>query len=176
MKVSIGKYKKQASRNVKVQIDRHDIWSLDHTLALIILPALLELKEKKHGIPSDFADAGGADYENQDSFDFYKESHNWAFVEKCKEWELVLDKMIWSFYQIVNDDDSKYHHGDPKYDWVKTDDQFTNPLNGKTEDTFRMVDTNPKDHWYDANGHRMHHERIREGLELFGKYYQHLWD
>jgi hypothetical protein len=39
-----------------------------------------------------------------------------------------------------------------------------------------MVDKNPGAHWYDAEGHLLHEERIQEGLELFGKYYRSLWD
>ena len=37
------------SRNIKIKIDYWDTWSMDHTLALIALPMLKQLKEKKHG-------------------------------------------------------------------------------------------------------------------------------
>ena len=177
MKVKLGNYKKDSTRNIDVEIEKFDTYSLDHTLALIILPALLQLKNTKMGVPAEFGDAGGADYDMQDSFDFYKDSHKDSFDEKCKEWDTILDKMIWSFQQIALDDyETRYHHGKAEYDWVKSDEKFTNPLNGKIEDTFQMVDKNPTEHWYDAAGHRMHEERIQEGLELFGKYYRHLWD
>ena len=43
-----------------VQIDRFDTWSTDHTLATIIYPALIQLKQTKQGIPSDFVDVGGS--------------------------------------------------------------------------------------------------------------------
>lgn len=177
MKVNLGSYKKDDSRRIDVQIDRFDTFSLDHTLAYIILPALIQLKNTKMGVPAEFADVGGDDYDMQDSFDFYKDSHNDAFNERCKRWEETLDKMIWSFQQIVFDDwEQQYYHGKPKYDWVKTDQQFTNPTNGKVEDTFQMIDKNPTEHWTDYEGMRVHEERIQEGLELFGKYYRHLWD
>jgi len=177
MKVKLGNYKKDSTRNVDVEIEKFDTYSLDHTLAHIILPALLQLKVSKMGIPAEFADAGGADYDNQDSFDFYKETHNEAFDEKCKEWDEVLDKMIWSFQQILLDDyEKKYHHGEPQYNWVKGEYTYTDPVTGKVEDTFQMVDTNPDEHWYDSVGHQEHEKRIQEGLELFGKYYRHLWD
>jgi hypothetical protein len=39
-----------------------------------------------------------------------------------------------------------------------------------------MVDKDPDAHWYDAEGHKLHEDRIQEGLELFGKYYRSLWD
>lgn len=177
MKVHLGNYKKTGStRRVDIEIEKFDTYSLDHTLAYIILPCLLQLKATKMGVPAEFSDQGG-DWNNQDSFDFYKDSHNEAFELRCKEWELILDKMIWSFQQIVLDDYEKnYHHGQPKYDWEKTEEKYLNPLNGKHEDTFRMVDKNPDDHWYDSRGHLEHENRIQEGLELFGKYYRHLWD
>jgi len=178
MKVKLGNYSKDgSSRRVDVEIEKFDTYSLDHTLAHIILPALLQLKATKMGIPAEFGDAGGNDYDSQDSFDFYKEDRDWAFDEKCKEWELVLDKMIWSFQQILLDEYEKtYHHGKPEYDWVKNDEKIVNPLNGQPEETFTMVDKNPGEHWYDHAGHAEHENRIQEGLELFGKYYRHLWD
>lgn len=178
MKVNISKYNKtNDNRRIDVEIEKFDTYSLDHTLALIILPALIQLKATKHGVPSEFADVTGADYDSQTSFDFVKEDHNWAFDQKCKEWDLVLDKMIWSFYQIVFDDwEKQYHYGTAEFDWVKSDIKYTDPNTGKDEDTFQMIDKNPGEHWTDYEGMRIHEERIQEGLELFGKYYRHLWD
>lgn len=178
MKINIGKfYKGNSDRKININIERFDTWNLDHTLALIILPALIQLKETKQGIPSDFAEVGGEDYQAQDSFDFYKETVNENFEKRCREWDEVLDKMIWSFQQIALEDyDDQYHHGTPKFDWIKTDKQFANPITGKMEETYQMVDKNPNEHWYDHVGHQLHEKRIQEGLELFGKYYRSLWD
>ncbi len=50
MKVKVGKYPKNNRRKINVEIDYYDTWSLDHTLAMIIYPALLQLKATKHGI------------------------------------------------------------------------------------------------------------------------------
>ena len=177
MKVKLGDYKKSGGRKIDVQIDRFDTYSLDHSLAHIILPALIQLKNTKMGVPAEFSEVGGANYDNQSSFDFYEETHNEAFDIACKRWEDILDKMIWSFTQVVFDDwEKQYQHGTPKFDWVKSDEQYTNPISGKIEDTFQMVDKNPTEHWTDYEGMRKHEERIQEGLELFGKYYRHLWD
>jgi hypothetical protein len=178
MKAKIGRYLKgSASRRIDIKIDKYDSWSLDHTLALIILPALIQLKIEKSGVPSEFVDVGGADHDSQLSFDFYKESHDAAFEQGCEKWNEVLDKMIWSFQQLALEDyDSQYHHGKMEIDWVKTDEQMYNPINNKMEDTYQMVDKNPGEHWYDHVGHMLHEERIQEGLELFGKYYRSLWD
>ena len=179
MKTKIGKYPRRGDkRKIDVQIERFDTWSLDHTLALIIYPALIQLKETKHGIPNEFVtDVGGEDYVQQESFDFYKESHNESWEIAAKRWDETLDKMIWSFEQLIKDDyDSKYHHGKSEYDFVESDKQYPNPITGKMEPTYQMVDKDPSSHWYDHVGHKMHEDRIQEGLELFGKYYRNLWD
>ena len=130
MKVNIGKYpNKGTRRKVNVQIDRFDTWSLDHTLATIIYPALIQLKQTKQGIPNDFVDVGGEEYSTQQSFDFYVESHDEAWNEGAKRWDETLDKMIWSFQQIAFEDyGDKYHHGKINTDWEKSENQFLRDL------------------------------------------------
>jgi hypothetical protein len=178
MKVNIGSYSKRRSvRKVKIEIEHFDTWSLDHTLALIIYPALLQLKDTKQGVPGEFAEVGGEDYNDQMSFDFYTDTCSEAWKEGVKRWDEILDKMIWSFQQLLsNQYDSLYHHGEAKYDFETTDKTFPNPITGKVEKTFKLVDKNPEDHWYDHVGHTLHEEKIQEGLTLFGKYYQSLWN
>jgi hypothetical protein len=178
MKINIGKFPKgDSDRKINIQIDYYDTWNLDHTLSLIIYPALLQLKATKQGVPSEFVNVGGEDYVEQDSFDFYKETHKEAFDEGVKKWDEVLDKMIWSFEQLLKQDyDSLYHHGNIEMDWVDTNETMLNPITGKVEKLSKMVDKNPDKHWYDFEGHQLHEERIQEGLELFGKYFRTLWD
>ena len=178
MKVNLGKFsKKVEARSINVEIEDHDTWSLDHSLAYIILPALIQLKETMHGIPGEFADVGGEDMTNQQPFDFYKESYPEAFNEGCKRWDEVLDKMIWSFQQLALEEyDTQYHHGKAEYDWKQTDTQFPNPITGAMEPTYQMINRDPNSHWYDHVGHKLHEERIQEGLNLFAKYYRSIWD
>ena len=179
MKINIGKYPKnnKTRRKIDVQIDPYDTWGLDHTLALIIYPALLQLKATKQGVPSEFAEVGGEHHGTQDSFDFYQESYDDAWKAGLEKWDETLDKMIWSFEQLLKGDyDEQYHHGEAEYDWVKTNKQYPNPITGKVEATYQMVDKNPDEHWYDTVGHMKHNERIQEGLELFGKYFRSMWD
>ena len=176
MKINIGKYSKKANgrRKIDVQIDNYDTWSLDHTLALIIYPALLQLKATKQGVPNEFASEPAS---NQETFDFYQESYDDEWKAGLERWDETLDKMIWSFEQLLKGDyDEQYHHGKAKYDWVKTDKQYPNPVTGVMEPTYKMVDKNPDAHWYDHVGHIKHDERIQEGLELFGKYFRSMWD
>ena len=179
MKINIGKYPKNSKtrRKIDIQIDPYDTWGLDHTLALIIYPALLQLKATKQGVPSEFAEVGGEHHGTQDSFDFYQESYDDAWKAGLERWDETLDKMIWSFEQLLKGDyDEQYHHGEAEYDWVKTNKQYPNPITGKVEATYQMVDKNPDEHWYDTVGHMKHNERIQEGLELFGKYFRSMWD
>ena len=175
MKLNIGKYNKKSDRRkIDIQIDPYDTWSLDSTLALIIYPALIQLKATKQGVPSEFAEEPAT---NQECFDFYQESYDDAWKAGLERWDETLDKMIWSFEQLVKGDyDEQYHHGEAEYDWVKTDKQYPNPVTGVLEATYKMVDKNPDAHWYDHVGHMKHDERIQEGLELFGKYFRSMWD
>lgn len=179
MKIKIGRFPKgNGSQRVDIQIDEWDTWNMDGTLARIIYPMLIQLKASKHGVPSEMvSDVGGEDWCEQDSFDFYKETHDESWEIASKRWDEILDKMIWSFHQLVVDDyNDKYHHGTSEYDWVESDKTFPNPVTGKIEPTYQMVDKNPGDHFFDATGLFLHEERIQEGLELFGKHYRALWD
>jgi hypothetical protein len=167
MKVSIGPHKE--NRRINIQIDKYDTWNLDHTLALIIYPALLQLKATKHGIPGEFAEVGGENYHDQMSFDFYSATTSECFDIKIKQWDEVMDKMIWAFQQVAHDNyDEKYHHGAGRFSWKPV------VINGK--ELTEMIDENPDEHWYDQVGHQMHQDRIQEGLELFGHYFCSLWD
>ena len=49
MRVRIGPYRK--NRAEKIEIEKFDTWSMDATLALIIHPMLIQLKETTHGAP-----------------------------------------------------------------------------------------------------------------------------
>lgn len=96
-------------RKVYVKIHPWDTWSLDHTLALIIRPALIQLKETSHGYfivdESDIplyvqAQLKAWKKDNEDIHNLY---YNW-----------VLDEMIWAFQQVL--DDAFYTKYDEGYD------------------------------------------------------------
>lgn len=179
MKAQIGKYPKGATkRRINIEIDKFDTWGLDHTLALIILPALIQLKNTKHGVPSEFVTRVGGDMDNNYCFDFIKEDENQVFDACCEKWDEVFDKMIWAFQQLALDEDydNQYHHGEMNIGWRQTKDKLLNPMTGKMEHMYEMVDENPNEHWYDYVGHTLHNERIQEGLSLFGKHFRDLWD
>lgn len=180
MKVNLGKYLKgNKERRVNVQIDPFDTWSLDHTLALVILPALIQLKHSKQGVPGEFTNRIGGDFDRNLVFDFIKEDDDKVFDQLCDQWDEILDKMIWSFLQLsIEDDyDNQYHHGKMKIGWEKLpDDLYPNSSIGNKEPLYQMIDKNPGQHWYDYVGQEEHDRRIQEGLDLFGKYFRNLWD
>jgi hypothetical protein len=156
MKVSIGKYNKNgADRKIKVKIDDYDVWSLDNTLAHIIHPALIRLRDVKHGSPTvldeDVPEHLRADNEND--------------VKVHDRWTWVLNEMIWAFGQELIDWEDQFHAGEH-------DLQFEELPDGNYE-----MKRGPKDtHVFDAEGYRAHNARIQNGFRLFGTYYSGLWD
>jgi hypothetical protein len=134
-------------RKITVKIDYWDTWSLDHTLALIILPALKECKECKEGLGSPFTNDEDVPVELRSTSAPPNKDETGTDDLHDARWEWIVNEMIWSFQQIVDDNwETKFYHRDKK------------------------------DHErYDVEGHRKYQERISKGLVLFGKYYQALW-
>lgn len=101
MKVKIGPYRK--NRAFHIHIDDHDVWSLDYTLACIIHPALVRLRETKHGYPELWEDGMVThhNYDRQLHFDFIDEEVETQYL--IDKWNVIMDKMIYSFEQIVKD-------------------------------------------------------------------------
>jgi hypothetical protein len=138
LNATINKLIGNRERDVKVRIDPYDTWSMDHTLALIVHPMLVQLRDTNHGffqpdvedVPhigvGEETDYGHSDTKAQDRY-------NW-----------VMDELIWTFEQLKNDND---------YDLFYSDEKGWNR---------EAMDA--------------HHERIKNGLRLFGKYYRALWD
>ena len=87
---SLYKYRTRKSR-AKVHIDPYDTWSMDGTLAYIILPMLKQLKQNKHG-------SAIVDDEDVPEDIRLKDVH--------EKWSWVLDEMIWAFdYKTKDKDD-----------------------------------------------------------------------
>ena len=143
-----------------VKIDRWDTWSMDHTLAHIIHPMLLQLQKDKHGAP----------YTEDDDVPEYLRSHMAQPKENewdtdslhFMRWDWILNEMIWAFEQELKDDDEGqfFDHsecGDEKFPWNK-DGQYVSKLK------------------LDKEGLEAHQKRKANGFRLFGRYYQNLWD
>src|SRR5210317_107587 len=92
------------TQKVKVRIDRWDTWSMDHTLAPIILPMLKQLKETKHGAPMvDMKDVPKELRATKKQIEAYGKNGD-VDPKHFDRWDWVLDEMIWTFEQKCRDD------------------------------------------------------------------------
>lgn len=162
-------------RRFDVRIDYWDTWNFDSTLAPIILPMLKQLKETKHGAPGNMPAFSNESNQAQRCFDFYKEDDDMAWDTGHKQWEEILDKMIWSFEEIQKDWESQYHSGTTDWRTVPVDREG-NTVPKEEAKSFLMVNGPKHTAKFDSVGYNAHAERIQEGFELFGKYFTNLWD
>lgn len=88
-----------------IRIDPQDVWNLDYTLALIIVPALKELKKRKHGSPSvDDSDVSEALRSTSSKISKKNEWDSDEFF--FQRWDYVVDEMIWAFEQVLLENSS----------------------------------------------------------------------
>ena len=156
-------------RTVKVKIDDYDVWSMDSTLALIVLPMLKQLKKVKHGAPCGMKGFDQTSNSAQLCFDFYAEGDEAAWEAGQEEWNKILDEMIWAFEQLQPECDweKQYRIVDGEIDWTKHPED-----EGKLATPMRWI-IEPET---DYEGMMKHQVRISEALKLFGYYFQSLWD
>lgn len=152
---------KFCTRKIKIKYHNYDTWSLDHTLALIILPGLQQLKATNHG------------FSNVDNEDLPTTCLKDASGEE--RWEWVMDEMIWAFNEIANDypESDKFSSGVSDIVWTKVNE------NGEEdpEGGYSRMDKGPNNTFnIDFEARKKYDERIKRALILFGKYYQALWD
>jgi len=153
-----------------IKIDRYDTWSMDHTLSPIILPMLRQLQETKHGAP--FVDDKDVPKELRSTSAPPKENEWDTDDNHFRRWDWVLDEMIFAFEHIVNTDwedefrTGKMSHRTVACEWDEA---------GKAT-MYRWEEQPDHTYKYDMEGAQKVHKRIQNGLCLFGKYYQALWD
>lgn len=129
MKVKIGKFPTHRfyhnwlydwfgytpKQKTSIRIDRYDTWSMDHTLAPIILPMLVQLKETKHGAPAvDIEDVPKElrPTNTEEWQKLYKEGGE-TDDKYFDRWDWVLNEMIYAFDSKVNKEEV-YMQFDPK--------------------------------------------------------------
>ena len=115
MKVTIGPYKDEGIRKESIVIHDYDTWSMDHTLALVALPMLKQLKETKHGVPyMDYEDMPEhlqyirREYDPRAIGDLFSEPGEYfneeEFDRQVEIWNWMMDEMIWAMEQVIEDD------------------------------------------------------------------------
>jgi len=157
MKVFIGNYTDDGSpRQEDVFLDKWDSFNADHTIALIVAPLLQQLKLTKHGsgmvddedVPEELRSTSAPPKENEWDTD----------ANLHKRWDWVLDEMIWAMTEHVDGT------GDDKFfDHSEVDEEA---------DLIEQIDKIKCDY----EGLDAYNKRKQRGFELFGKYFQNLWD
>jgi len=159
-----------------VKIDRYDTWSMDHTLAPIILPMLKQLQKTKHGSPS-VDDEDVPEGLGLRSTEAPAKENEWDTDENWfKRWDWVLDEMIFAFTCKVDDSwENEFRSGVHDYVHVPVDVHGNEVAKG-THKYWQMKDGPKNTYKCDYEGMRVVEARIQNGFRLFGKYYQSLWD
>ena len=160
-------------RKVKLKIDQYDLWSMDDTLVILILPMLKKLANVKNGShmsdpvdvpknmwPKWFKEEKEYDHENDETY--------------FKRWDYIMSELIWTFEQLNMDWEDQYHSGYIDLNWIPVD-KNDNTVTKEDAERFRM-ENGPKDtHKFDIKGFNKHNNKINQGLILFGKYFRGLW-
>ena len=142
-------------QKIQVTIDPWDTWSMDHTLAPIILPMLKQLKETKPGAPfMDMADVPKELRATKKQIDAYGKKGD-VDPKHFDRWDWVLDEMIWAFEQKCR--------SNWEGDYYKYEDDPDSKFG------LKLV-------WEDPEGMKKHQERMSNAFKLFGKYYESLWE
>ena len=104
MKVNIGTFPNPDSilykmgvnteQSISVKIDKWDTWSMDVTLAHIIHPMLVQLKETKHTYPSDLTEEKWDSILDDMIFSFKSKLYNWEEEFTSGVWDMELKDKI----------------------------------------------------------------------------------
>ena len=161
---------KHRHRKIKVKIDRWDTWGMDHTLGVIALPMLQQLKATKHGAP--FVDDEDVPEELK-STSAPAKANEWDTDENhFRRWDWVMDEMIFAFeHHLDKEWEDAYRTG--KSDFKSVACEWDE--NGKAK-MYQLVKGPDHTLEYDWDGMKLVHARIQNGFRLFGKYYSSLWD
>lgn len=155
MKVEIGPYTdNDENRVVNIEIHDYDLWNVDSTLTLIIHPLLVKFRDSNRMgffpvMNEDLPDELHVDEKKLYSYSSNEEER--VSEEMLSKREIyILNEMIYAFENIKNNSEINVLWGE--YD------------SGKIckEEFMKKVD--------------LHENRKQNGLRLFGKYFQSLWD
>lgn len=107
---------KREPQKIKVRIDKWDTWSADYTLAHIILPVLVQLKDGKMGAP--YVDNEDVPMDLWDTRS--EEERKCGDVDKhhFDRWDYVLNEMIFAFDdKLYGDERDEYSFYSGNIDW-----------------------------------------------------------
>lgn len=136
----------------EVGITDSDLWNLDDTLSKIIYPYLLRFKSMNRN--------GYHEVDEEDIPQNIKDKRTTITDQEStniEAWEWVLDEMIFAFYNTSSDTDylNKFF------------------IDGDENKADTSLDFSKS---FDKEGYVAYDARVKNGLRLFGKYFQALWD
>jgi hypothetical protein len=114
-------------RKIKIRIDKHDTWSMDHTLALIVHPMLVQLRDTNHGYF--FPDVEDVPHIGRgDETDF---GHSDTKAKERYDW--VMDELVWTFGALIDEDEDLQFYDKETHVWdiegrKAYDDRISNGL------------------------------------------------
>jgi len=159
-------------RKIKLKLHDYDTWNMSATVALIVLPLLKQMKERRNSSP--FVDDEDVPDELKSTSAEPKENDCDIDSNHHRRWDYVVDEMIWAFEQLQPDCDWEKQYKSGNFDM-----RFE-PLEGEGSNKKRCSSIWVKgpNHTFqvDEAGVKAHSERIRRGTMLFGKYFQSLGD
>jgi len=153
-------------QRVMVRIDPWDTWSMDHTVALIILPMLVQLKKDNHGGP--MVDMKDVPKELRATKKQTTEASSTGHLDNnhFARWEWVMDEMIFAFQSKVDEDwEEQFQSGEMDIVWVPCGNGHSEMTHGPNH-TFKV----------DRVARDKYQKRISNGFRLFGVYFESLWD
>jgi len=171
---SLNLFLNNRERKIKVRIDEYDTWSMDTTLAYIIVPMLRQLKDQKHGSP--FVSMSDVPKELRASKEELEEIEGTGDVDSRHHdrWNWVLDEMIFAFESEITDWEEQFYSGEIDIAWVPVDAEG-NPTSEGDANLWSMEDGPNHTFKIDRKGMKEYNKRIERGFKLFGKYYRNLW-
>ena len=105
---TINKILDNRERKVKIHVDRYDVWNADHTIAILVHPILVKLKETSHGCP--FTEDEDVPEELKSTSAPPKETEFETDDNHDKRWDWILGEMIWAFEQHNdNEAEDQFH-------------------------------------------------------------------
>lgn len=149
MKVHIGPYKDDnTDRKEEVYLHDYDTWNMDHTLALIALPMLKQLKDTKHGVPY-------MDYEDM--------PEHLQYIRR--EWD---PRAVGDLFNGTGYNDDEFQRQQECWDWIIDEMIYAFDCKANKDEVYMRIK--------DRDEIEKEQDRISNGLRLFGKYYEALWD
>lgn len=175
-KIAQRMYDRCEAERIQVKIDPWDTWNMESTLAPIILPMLVQLKETKHGAPR--VDDEDVPYElrRESDLEFGEDPDDFT-TDKFwfDRWDYVLDEMIFAFESINSNWEEQFRSGVIDRITVPVDIDG-NEVPEEDAKYFEWRKTDKDTSKWDQEGHKEYQDRISNGFRLFGKYFQALWD